>query len=1106
MVSVIIPVYNGAGTIEKTLRSIAAQSYGDFEVIIVNDGSSDETEQLVSDFAGKDSRFVLISQKNGGVASARNTGLSHASGKYITFIDADDILPEDAFLHMHQVAAVNDADTVVGMYERVDGTEAHINSRSKHLAEKSIRVSADDLDMIHTWSLWNKWFDRGIIAENNIRFEKRRHLEDAVFLYSYLRFAEKIYTCPYIVYRYVKPLPMIGSTTTQRVDIGLMRDAWDALSRICDLTEKNGGEFRKELIYRFLNTPVIGDYYRRIWRFDENGADELTKFSNDLLKQIDPDKAHGLAQRNSDIFTADGQSFLSREEIAGAPLVTVYLSDLLSEAGVKAAVEGLYDQSEVSLRILADKKHKNVLGNIYESFGNFGWTDRKNVIEDIRSLPCSFAAVMETDMVFNHGTLRAMVKALEADSSKDFAAVKYACYDGENVRRSEIISTSFEENVPGIDVLLSNKLFRADSKLLESSLESMNAQVAVTEGSFIRLASPVMLSLSDATETPEKLPTREAGKLYRKCVRKRNIRNARKLAGRAVRKAKRIAARAAGRKTIKAKQGDTGKLSLSAQYYLNLDIDPDMIVIEGLGKWPKGSSLYILRELMKPEYSGYRVVFVTKESTNDVTREILDREHMQNVEIVQAGTGEYKKALFTAAFLINEVDFPNWWTKKPGQTYINIWHGTPLKTLTKKTEGVIHHDATSSRNFTMADYMMFANDYSIEHILMDSDCGRLTNAKGLMLGYPRTSVLFDEQVRKQVRRECEADGKKLYVWMPTWNDAATNESINTFLRSVDDGLTEDELMYVNLHHKSNVTVDYSGLMHISPFPLKYDTYEVLAAADVLITDYSSVFFDFAASRKKIVLHCPDIASYTASRGFNMDIRDLPFPITETEEDLIFELHRGKEYDDEGFTETFTRYDSARNTELLCRSMILGDFSEVEIRDFEKERKAVFIVADSFRKGRGTELLYELADSGKWGDNVYLSFQEKVADENVENVYPLIKNVNIFATKGKPLTERTERNRLYNTIDIQKFILLDPADAGRIRAFSCFPEPVCMILTERQSGLINEGDKDMLKAVRTFEKYENGIYTLSEEVRSSLEKQEIYTDLISDADGLYELTK
>ena len=101
--TVIIPVYNGEKVIENCLNSILNQSFADFEVIIIDDGSKDETGNICKQLVAKDNRIKYYSQENGGVSSARNKGLQLALNEYILFVDADDYLLPDYILRFHQL-------------------------------------------------------------------------------------------------------------------------------------------------------------------------------------------------------------------------------------------------------------------------------------------------------------------------------------------------------------------------------------------------------------------------------------------------------------------------------------------------------------------------------------------------------------------------------------------------------------------------------------------------------------------------------------------------------------------------------------------------------------------------------------------------------------------------------------------------------------------------------------------------------------------------------------------------------------------------------------------------------------------------------------------
>ena len=114
-VSVIIPVYNVEKYIRNMLQSVRSQSFKDFEAVIVNDGSTDNSRQIIEEFCQSDSRFRCFDQPNEGVASARNKGIKLAEGEYVVFYDPDDYIPPGALESMYKTASRNHADMVIGV-------------------------------------------------------------------------------------------------------------------------------------------------------------------------------------------------------------------------------------------------------------------------------------------------------------------------------------------------------------------------------------------------------------------------------------------------------------------------------------------------------------------------------------------------------------------------------------------------------------------------------------------------------------------------------------------------------------------------------------------------------------------------------------------------------------------------------------------------------------------------------------------------------------------------------------------------------------------------------------------------------------------------------
>ena len=114
LVSVIIPVYNAEKFIKTCIDSVLAQTYTNIEIILINDGSVDYSKSICEKFANNASNIILINQQNSGVSAARNAGLKFATGKYVTFLDADDELPPNAIKQCVEAAETADFDMVIG--------------------------------------------------------------------------------------------------------------------------------------------------------------------------------------------------------------------------------------------------------------------------------------------------------------------------------------------------------------------------------------------------------------------------------------------------------------------------------------------------------------------------------------------------------------------------------------------------------------------------------------------------------------------------------------------------------------------------------------------------------------------------------------------------------------------------------------------------------------------------------------------------------------------------------------------------------------------------------------------------------------------------------
>lgn len=448
-----------------------------------------------------------------------------------------------------------------------------------------------------------------------------------------------------------------------------------------------------------------------------------------------------------------------------------------------------------------------------------------------------------------------------------------------------------------------------------------------------------------------------------------------------------------------------------AHYYKTLEIDEKTVLFESQhGTGMQGNMFYMLRAMANdPEYADYTIYLSCRSVNKDEFREMLDNNGMQRVKLAVLSTRLYMKLIASAKYLINDNTFLPFYIKKEGQVYLNTWHGTPLKTLGKQIHNAMYGIGNTQKNFIAADYLLYPNEYTMEHMVEDYMLENVSGAKILLAGYPRNEAFFDKESEANIREKLELTDKKVYSYMPTWRgavgaiDPKATTYVQYYLYEMDKRLTDDEVMYVNLHPIARKDVNFRGFKHIRQFPKEYETYEFLNATDCLITDYSSVFYDFAVSRKKCVLFTYDEEEYFADRGLYRPLSSLPFPSVKTVDALFEELRSPKNYDDSDFLKEYCTYDCADAGKVLCDRVILGKTSEkiIERNMPDNGKQNVMLFAGSLAKnGITTSVLNLLNNLDTTERNYYVTFRANSVRPNQEILLSLPEGVNYIATTGK----------------------------------------------------------------------------------------------------------
>ena len=280
-ISIVIPVYNAQKYLNKCFECLMNQSFTDFEAIFIDDGSIDASGAILDGFAEKDLRIRVVHQKNGGASAARNTGLGIATGKYISFIDADDLFHKDYLKSLYEAAEETDADIVQCGYKRVTENEcdnfAFTTMNAEMSGNEKCFSNTEFLNKIYTSEavdsivLWNKIYRREIF--DGILFHEGIMFEDELFSAKVIYAASKIVRISQVLYFYLyNEESVMNRTYSYR-----MLDILTALQLRMDFYKEHGLKslYEKDS-YKYLY-KILLNYYE---------IDKLSDEHKDVLKDL----------------------------------------------------------------------------------------------------------------------------------------------------------------------------------------------------------------------------------------------------------------------------------------------------------------------------------------------------------------------------------------------------------------------------------------------------------------------------------------------------------------------------------------------------------------------------------------------------------------------------------------------------------------------------------------------------------------------------------------------------------------------------------------------------------------------------------------------------
>ena len=351
----------------------------------------------------------------------------------------------------------------------------------------------------------------------------------------------------------------------------------------------------------------------------------------------------------------------------------------------------------------------------------------------------------------------------------------------------------------------------------------------------------------------------------------------------------------------------------------NEDIDNHLILFEAnLGKNYTGNPKYLYEYMIShPEYSKFKYVWAYPDSEKCPIP--------GDPVVVERGSAEYFRYLAKAKYRINNIRFPLP-NKRDGSVYLNTWHGTPLKKLgfdiecdgpEKQAFGSLYKESLTW------DYMTVDNDYGEEKLV---GAFHFTGTV-IKKGYPINDIFYDEERKKRVCERIEKDypvikDKKVILYAPTWRDLKGDYvrgyefSLPFNIQNLYEAFGDEYVIIVKLHHliADNLVIDEKYKDFLINASNEEDVMELLCKTDILITDYSSVFYDFASAHKPILFYMYDLEEYlNETRGTYISVYDLPGPIIKEEKGLIESIQSIRDgrygYTDqlESFCREFAKY-------------------------------------------------------------------------------------------------------------------------------------------------------------------------------------------------------
>lgn len=386
----------------------------------------------------------------------------------------------------------------------------------------------------------------------------------------------------------------------------------------------------------------------------------------------------------------------------------------------------------------------------------------------------------------------------------------------------------------------------------------------------------------------------------------------------------------------------------------------DSVFIESMNKNDISSSMIKMAADLQNSYE--IVVVSTPKSEEKISSKLMY--YGVDAKLVTYDEDEYYKRLRNSRLVLSDSTIFRGYIKTENQKYINTWHGTPLKKMGYEMFGGLNVANNVQRNFLQADLVTMNSEFGKEIMQKAFHFDGIKN-----LGAPKMDFYFQNNRNQEIRSEIGISlDVKVVLFAPTWrgetflsDDGAMelNMQVTEWIKKV---TSEKVIIFYNPHQSIASKISSAKIRKIPDY---MDINDFCNAVDILVTDYSSIMFDFAILNKPIVLYTPDLEEYKQQRGLYLELEKLPFQKTKNDDELIKMIEGPEVHVDYGqFNNTFNQQEVGNSTELLLKA-IRDEHQTKEVN----QRKKMIIYPGSLQGNGITTAFYGLFENLKRYDKI-----------------------------------------------------------------------------------------------------------------------------------------